>query len=105
MAAIVNIVLNIILIHLWGIMGAAIATFFSYFVCYCIRIVDARRYIPFQVNHAKFLANSGILFLLGIVVVDAPPMWIPLLIVGLAFMVFYNFSAILQTLTQLKRRR
>lgn len=104
-AAIVNIVLNIILIHLWGIMGAAIATFFSYFVCYCIRIVDARRYIPFQVNHAKFLANSGILFLLGIVVIDAPPMWIPLLIVGLAFMVFYNFSAILQTLTQLKRRR
>ncbi|MFR0951176.1 MAG: lipopolysaccharide biosynthesis protein, partial [Ruminococcus callidus] len=73
-AAIVNIVLNIILIHIWGIMGAAIATFASYFVCYCIRIVDARKYVPFPVNHAKFAANTAALFLLGIVVVEAPPM-------------------------------
>lgn len=103
-AAVVNIVLNIILIHLWGIMGAAIATFISYFICYCIRIVDARKYVPFSVNHAKFIANTGILFLLGIIVVDAPPMWILMLGAGLVFMTFYNFSAIVQTLGKLRKR-
>lgn len=100
----VNIVLNIILIHIWGIMGAAIATFASYFVCYCIRIVDARKYVPFPVNHAKFAANTAALFLLGIVVVEAPPMWILILTVGFIFMVLYNFSAVTQTLARLKRR-
>lgn len=104
-AAIVNIVLNIILIHIWGIMGAAIATFASYFVCYCIRIVDARKYVPFPVNHAKFVANTAALFLLGIVVVEAPPMWILILAVGFVFMVLYNFNAVTQTLGQLRRRK
>ena len=105
MAAIVNIVLNIILIHIWGIMGAAIATFASYFVCYCIRIVDARKYVPFPVNHAKFAANTAALFLLGIVVVEAPPMWILILAVGFVFMVLYNFNAVTQTLGQLRHRK
>lgn len=104
-AAITNIVLNIILIYTMGIMGAAIATFVSYFVCYCIRIVDTRRYVPFPVNHAKFISNTGILFLLGIVVVEEPPMWHLLLGVGLVFMILYNFSAITATLMQLRKRR
>lgn len=104
-AAIVNIALNIVLIYYWGIMGAAVATFCSYFVCYCIRIVDARRYVYFPVNHAKFAANTAMLFLLGITVVDAPPMWILLLTVGFVFVLFYNFGAFRQTLVQLKRRR
>lgn len=104
-AAAVNVVLNIVLIYIWGIMGAAIATFVSYFVCYCIRIVDARRYVPFPVNHAKFIANTGILFLLGIVVVDTPPLWIPILSIGLIFMVAYNFSEVVPTLQKLRHRR
>ncbi|MGN1404078.1 MAG: lipopolysaccharide biosynthesis protein [Ruminococcus sp.] len=104
-AAAVNIVLNIILIHIWGIMGAAIATFASYFVCYCIRIVDARKYVPFPVNHAKFAANTALLFLLGIIVVEEPPMWILMLAAGFVFIVLYNFSAVTQTLAQLKRKK
>ncbi len=104
-AAVVNVILNIILIHQWGILGAAIATFFSYFVCYCIRIIDARRYIHFEVNHAKFIANTGALFILGIVVVDAPTGWIPILAVGLVLVVIYNFSAFFPTIRNLIHRR
>ncbi len=104
-AAVINIVLNIILIYKMGIMGAAIVTFISYFVCYCIRIVDARKYVPFAVNHAKFAANTAILFLLGIVVVEEPPLWILILAIGFVFMIIYNFGAVTQTLAQLKRHR
>lgn len=103
-AAVINIVLNIFLIYTMGIIGAAIATFVSYFVCYCIRITDARRFIWFEVNHAKFVANTGILFLLGIVVVDAPPFWIWILAFGLIFMTLYNFGAIRTTIGQLIER-
>ena len=71
----------------------------------CIRIVDARKYVPFPVNHAKFAANTAALFLLGIVVVEAPPMWILILAVGFVFMVLYNFNAVTQTLGQLRRRK
>lgn len=104
-AAAVNIVLNIVLIYNWGIIGAAIATFMGYFVCYCIRIVDARKYVLFPVNHAKFFANTGILFLLGIVVVDEPPLWIPILGVGLIFITAYNFRDFMPTLHKLRHRR
>lgn len=104
-AAIVNIVLNIILIMLWGIMGAAIATFVSYFICYCIRIFDARRYVPFPVNHAKFISNTILLFLLGMIVVETPPFWIALLAFGLIFTILYNFNAITLTMQQLLRRK
>ena len=59
----------------------------------------------FPVNHAKFAANTAALFLLGIVVVEAPPMWILILAVGFVFMVLYNFNAVTQTLGQLRRRK
>lgn len=104
-AALVNIVLNIIMIHAWGIIGAAIATFFSYFVCYLIRIVDARRYVPFKVNHDKFVANLGLLFLLGIIVVDAPKCWILMLVIGFTFVLLYNFKAVSATVLKLTKRR
>lgn len=104
-AAIVNIVLNIFLIRIWGIMGAAIATLVSYLACYCIRIVDARRYVPFPVNHAKFLSNMAILILLSMIVVETPPLWGLWLTIGFLFVIVYNFSAITLTLQELLHRK
>ncbi len=104
-AAVVNIVLNIVLIHLWGIMGAVVATFASYFICYCIRIIDARRYVYFPVNHAKFIANTGILFILSFIVVDAPTGWMVMLGIGLVFIVAYNFAEFVPTIRGLVHRR
>lgn len=63
-AAIVNIVLNAVLIPLLAVKGAIIATFASYFICYLIRLFDARRYIPFTVSHLRFAVNLVILFLM-----------------------------------------
>ena len=53
----------------------------------------------------QIAANTAALFLLGIVVVEAPPMWILILAVGFVFMVLYNFNAVTQTLGQLRRRK
>lgn len=65
-AAVLNLVLNTILIPLFKVYGAVIATFASYFVCYLIRIVDTRRLIPFRVSHLRFALNLGALLLLAV---------------------------------------
>ncbi|MBR3630047.1 MAG: polysaccharide biosynthesis C-terminal domain-containing protein, partial [Oscillospiraceae bacterium] len=61
-AAGTNIILNILLIYRWGVQGAVIATFASYFVCYLVRIADTRRLIYFKVSHGRFLLNTAVLF-------------------------------------------
>ncbi|MBQ7131781.1 MAG: lipopolysaccharide biosynthesis protein [Oscillospiraceae bacterium] len=58
LAAIVNIILNLILIPSpLGAQGAAIATAASYSICFIVRLFDSRRYIHFKVNYVKLILN------------------------------------------------
>ncbi len=56
-AFILNIVLNYLFIPIFDIQGAALATFLSYFLCFIIRIIDARRFVPFRYN--PFVSYTG----------------------------------------------
>ncbi len=66
---IANIVLNFGLIPPWGIQGAAFATFLSYLLCYCIRMIDARYYVPFRFSALKTFLNTALLILMCIPVI------------------------------------
>ncbi|MBR4101388.1 MAG: polysaccharide biosynthesis C-terminal domain-containing protein [Oscillospiraceae bacterium] len=103
-AAVVNLVLNVILIYRYGVHGAVIATFVSYFVCYLIRIVDTRRLIPFKVHHMRFVLNLVILFAMSIAAILEPPYLIPFQAVLVIFMCVFNFSAIMQTVKKILRK-
>lgn len=103
-AAVTNLILNIVLVWLFGIMGASVATFAGYFASYIIRQKDARRYIYFPINQVKFFINLGVLFALGIVVTNEFSGRIFVLAAGFIFMVVFNFNAIISTLKQLKSR-
>lgn len=46
--AIVNIVLNIILIQFWGALGAAVATMISYVVVWILRLKNMRKYVKIR---------------------------------------------------------
>lgn len=60
--ALINIVLNILLIPKFGVYGAAFATFFSYFCVFIIRIFDTRKFIKIAWNPTKtFLCLSILL--------------------------------------------
>jgi len=61
-AAVLNLFLNAFLIPVYGIDGAIYATLLSYVVCYLVRIVDARRFVPFRINHGRFIVNTLVLF-------------------------------------------
>lgn len=103
-AAVVNLFLNLILVWIFGLYGAAVATFASYFVSYIIRQRDARRYIYFPINQKKFYINLVTLFVLGFVATHEFMGQIVFLILGMLFVLAFNFSAIISTLKQVKSR-
>lgn len=103
-AAVTNLILNVVLVWLFGITGASVATFAGYFASYVIRQKDARRYIWFPINQTKFYVNLAVLFVLGFIVTHDIPGQILMLAAGMIFMTVFNFNAILATLKKLRNR-
>ena len=63
-AALLNIILNFYLIPLCGFTGAAMATFFSFFVYWVIKIIVAHKYFPIEYPFWKiFISYFVLLFL------------------------------------------
>ena len=56
--AVINILLNFVLIPVWGANGAAIATFFCYFIVFIIRAVNTQKYIRFNLHTVKLTVNT-----------------------------------------------
>ena len=46
--AVVNIILNVILVRIWGIIGAAVATLLSYMCVWMLRVINVRKILRFQ---------------------------------------------------------
>lgn len=57
LAAVTNIVLNIWWIPIFGIHGAATATFISYFVMFAVRAIHTRRFVKIKWDLKKLFAN------------------------------------------------
>ena len=94
-AAAVNLLLNFVLIYRWGVQGAVVATFISYFVCYLVRIIDTRRLIYFKVHHSRFFCNVIILFLMSITAITEPVHLVTTQLALLLFMCLFNSQAVL----------
>ena len=67
LGAIINIVLNFILIPNWGIMGACVATTISYYAVVVIRVYDIRRFFDLQFAWGTYSIQYMILLIQGIV--------------------------------------
>ena len=76
--AVTNIVLNLLLIPRFSAMGAAVATFFSYFIVFVIRTVDSRRMIPFRLGTPKLIFNTVAVSAQCVVMVAEIPYWLPI---------------------------
>ena len=100
----VNIVLNIALIPEWGIQGASIATFLSYYVCFWVRIIDARYYVPFKFSMVRSLINTTLLFIMAWVIISAPMLWIIYLFALFITVITINYKSLLLTANKLLKR-
>ena len=56
--AVLNVVLNLLLIPAYGAMGASVATFASYFAVCMLRLVTGRRLIPFRGEWGRLVVNT-----------------------------------------------
>ncbi|MBE6653061.1 MAG: hypothetical protein E7610_06575 [Ruminococcaceae bacterium] len=66
--AVLNVVLNLLLIPPYGAMGASIATFASYFTVCILRLATARRLIPFKREWGRGLTNTLLLGALTVII-------------------------------------
>lgn len=57
MGAVINIVLNFVMIPDHGAMGAAVATLISYLAVYVIRAYDTKRYVKFDLHTVRLIIN------------------------------------------------
>lgn len=71
--AIVNVVLNIILIPVWGLNGAAFATFISYVLIFAIRTAHTRGTVRLDIMPVKMCANMIVLSAMGLAVMRMIP--------------------------------
>ena len=60
-SAIVNILLNAILIPVYGVSGAAVATLVAYFVSWLIRAIVVRKYVRLKVNNIRMFISICLL--------------------------------------------
>ena len=102
--AIVNLILNWLLIGALGISGAGFATFVSYLVSYLIRVVDTKRYVPFYIDHTRFVLNLILMFAMTFVTIQTPPAWHLIDGVLLVFTVLYNFRDLVSTVRRVLKR-
>lgn len=103
-AMILNVVLNVILIRIYGVHGAVAASFISYIACYLIRVVDARRYIYFKVDHTKTVMNLSILLGMSILAIKQPHYYVPMQVGIVVFLTAANFPELMATVRKILRR-
>jgi O-antigen/teichoic acid export membrane protein len=100
-AALVNVLLNIVFIPRIGVQGACLSMVCGYAACFIVRIIDTRRYIKFHFNVVKFLVNISLLAMMGFTIILDYSHLVVWLVSGFALVVLYNYSSILETLKQI----
>ncbi len=95
--AVINIALNLVLIPHWSAMGAAVATFVSYFVVMIIRSIDTRRLVRFKLGIPLLVFNTIAVAVQGAIMIAEPDWWIPAQLILFAAVLVVNGKNILHT--------
>ena len=104
--ALVNVILNLCLIPSMGPMGAAIATLISYLLIFLMRLIHARRFIPFRIRPIYLGLSSLLLGGLCAIMTLAPIGWIWYSIGLFLLLALFNAPLLLHSfLSLLKQRR
>lgn len=88
--AVINIIINFILIPDRGAMGAAIATFISYAAVYAIRAYDTRFYVKFSLHTVRLIVNTAVLLLQTVTIISEVRYWQYMQILAVCFMLCFN---------------
>ena len=68
--AIVNIILNLILIPKFNAFGAAIATAIAFITVFILRIFNTKKYVNIKINYPVFLVSAVLLAVMAVVMIN-----------------------------------
>lgn len=63
-----NVVLNIVLISIFGLQGASLSAFISFLIIFIIRAVDTRKIVRMDMNLPKMITNSILLMVMSCII-------------------------------------
>jgi len=101
----VNLLLNILLVPLWGIQGAAFSTFVSYALVFLLRVIDTQRYIRIRMRFWRILLNTALLVAQTLFLILEPPLWWVWEIGICLFAVVLNGRSLLESVARMIRKR
>lgn len=104
MGAVVNIVLNFLMIPRMGVAGAALATCLSYFSVYLFRAIHTQKYIKIRVFRIRHLLGYGLLLVMSVGMFINGWLGILLLIGAYALVLVLSKDFFLALLKKLKMR-
>jgi O-antigen/teichoic acid export membrane protein len=96
--ALVNVVLNFVLIPERGAMGAAVATVISYVAVYAIRAYDTRFYVRFNMHTVKLIINTLLVTAEAFIMISEMRYWRYATLAIMAFILVFNGKDILMAL-------
>lgn len=96
-AAGVNFVLNLILIPIVGVQGAAFATFAAYFACFAIRLIDTQNIARYTIQWKKLGLNICLLMFMAIVILANASFMYVWLTAGFVGVIIVNIGSVVQT--------
>jgi len=94
--ALVNVVLNFVLIPERGAMGAAVATVISYVAVFAIRAYDTRFYVKFNMHTLKLIINSAAIMAQVFIMVSEIRYWKYAQIAIVLFVLIFNGKDIIR---------
>lgn len=90
LSAVINVVLNLWWIPLYGVNGAAAATLVCFVVVFVVRLVDTRKFVRIKWHYFRLILNFTVLMTQCYCVLQEVPYWILYEILLFALMVLVN---------------
>ncbi len=103
--AMLNIVLNLIMIPHYGALGAAAATLASYGLVFGLRMADTRRYIRFRLHLPRMLVSVALLLISCVFMTLRTRGWLIAVIVCTVCICAINLPSLLKSMQKVIRRR
>lgn len=106
--AVLNIMLNFLLIPIFQLHGAAIATFISYLVIFIVRAYDSRKIVFMDLKLPKLCTNGVLLFIMGMITIFVTDEAIYFISLAVLFVmvVILNFKSLIDAvMVMLKKRK
>jgi O-antigen/teichoic acid export membrane protein len=102
--ALINVVLNFVLIPEHGAMGAAVATLISYVAVYVIRAYDTRFYLRFDMHTLRVVINAAVLLAQAAVMILGIRYWRYMQLAAVAFLLVFNGREIFDTVRSVSKK-